>query len=424
MPPLTESWVLEPTGIHNDKLGSVWLAAPQEVSDYLILAGHIERGDNAATVRIEQAGLVLFENFANPGFCFKVPLRNGLYSLTLWHEDQLLRRWDVLPSERAAAAMTGMVSPRAVATPNEGLPYAILGRMGELFLAGDSNDSVGQFTENRRLSASTISAWNNVFSQTSIWQQRFNLDHISILVTPAKEEIKREYYPFIRARSSELDEFMSLFGNQGVIFPKWELWRRRDLAWSPTDTHWTDFGASIAAEAVQKAWSSPSVDLPKVWSVRQRIGDLGIKMQPPVSSYELTFVPNSSVCLVFDNGVSNQGNVRIYRNSSASLNSRLMIFGDSFGTNLAEAFAHAYSEVIYAYQPAGFDPQMVHALRPDRVLLQITQRFLPGQPATGKSVFEKAREKISQLSFEDRGKLLIKLTSHSDEFSELVRFHL
>lgn len=411
------SWDIVSAGIRNEKLGLVWLAQPIESDGHLILAGHVERGDSATTITVEQAGVPLIKTTAEPGFCCKIPLRQGIYMLSLWHGGERLRQWEILSAERRSASI---LEKGNLSSTEKGEPYAIPGRMGDLFLAGDTNDSVGQFTENRNLSAAATAAWSTVFNFLPVWCKKYNLLQSSLLIAPAKEEIRRDYYPFPRASRTLLDDFITRFRDRGVIFPKWELWGRRDLAWSYTDTHWTDYGATVAAGAVLKAWGLSTDGLPVLFTVRQRIGDLGIKVSPNVASHELCFMPEVETLKVFDNGIANHGNIRIYRNSSAPLKNRLLIFGDSFGTNLTEAFSGVFSDVTYAYQPAGFDPDLVEIIRPQHVLLQITQRFLHGHPATYSSVIEMAKRKISAMPTELRCEFLKRLTRSLPHYDSLI----
>lgn len=403
-----------------------WLGVPIiDAVGQLLITGCIE-GAEQFLIRITHAGAILAEAQAAPGFQVAVPLRAGTYEIVAEGADGGYLAWEASDSKSEALALSGMVakplSGPEIAGP--GSPYALAGRMGQLFLAGDSNDSIAQFTERRGLTEHSSLGWGKTFSEFARWKQVFSLQNISLLIAPAKEEILREYYPIPRGAYTVLDDFLNRFRDYAPIFPKWELWNRRDLAWCTTDTHWTDYGAAAAASAVLKTWALPTIGLPEIWQVRQRIGDLGSKVKPPVASYVLTFLPEVAARLVFDNCVSNQGNIRIYRNSKAPQSGRLLIFGDSFGTNLAEALSGVFEEVAYAYQPAGFDPDLVRYLQPSHVLLQITQRFLHGQPATGKSVVEKAREKIRQFPDDVMAGFMDRLKSYSNDFSELRNLHL
>ena len=76
--------------------------------------------------------------------------------------------------------------------------------------------------------------------------------------------------------------------------------------------------------------------------------------------------------------------------------------------------------MVYAYQPAGFDPVLVDIVRPDRVLLQITQRFLHGSPATGKRVFDSTRRKFDAMPTESRAALRERLAALPERFHPLA----
>ena len=266
----------------------------------------------------------------------------------------------------------------------------------------------------------SVNGWTATFDKFDEWKNRFQLKNISVLIAPAKEEILREYFPLPRARRTVVDDFVARFGKRNLIFPKWELWNRRHLTYSATDTHWTDFGATIAAAAVLANWSIPAAGIPEAYRVVQRIGDLGVKAEPKLSSYELRFLDKNLGNLSFDNGINNQGAIKIYSNPNAPIGESLLIFGDSFGTNLAQAFSCVFEKVTYTYQPAGFDPELVDIIKPDHILLQITQRFLHGQPATGQRVFNMVHKKLSQMSPEARSELLSRLLNLPDDFRYIV----
>lgn len=420
----TMDWLIEAVGGDlSGALNQVWWAPPVETSDgRLVFAGYVPKGNSATRVRLYQKTALLAETTSAPGFSLSVPLVQALYQIELWQGDDRLGQWDVIPYEREVAALTGMVPlPASDQTAiDAGKPYAITGRMGELFLSGDSNDSVAQFTRPQALGAGCISAWRSTFDQFSDWQQQFKLNKISVLIAPAKEEILREFYPHSRASGTFLDQFMTQFQNRPIVLPKWELWNGRKFAYAATDTHWTDYGATVAAGAVLKSWDMAGAGLPDKFRMVRRIGDLGVKMEPRISGFEPMFPAEDKPVPIFDNGVSNQGCVRVWHTPDAPNPGSLLIFGDSFGTNLAEAFAGVFREVSYAYQPAGFDPELVSILRPQNVLLQITQRFIYGQPATGVRVLQKSRDKVLEMPEDKRTALRTRLADVDGRFRPLT----
>lgn len=150
-------------------------------------------------------------------FALSVPHRRGVYRIEARHASGACRRWDL-------------------ADRRDG-PHALTGGQGQLFLGGDSNDSTGQFTEPRKLSETVRLGWARIFDLIPHWRDSFGLAGLGVLVAPAKEEIFRDCYPRPRAQHTVVDDFLTVFADRGVIFPKWLLWNRRELAYSRSDSH-------------------------------------------------------------------------------------------------------------------------------------------------------------------------------------------
>lgn len=346
------------------------------------------------------------------GFDLTVPLRPGPYRL-----------------EARGIGRPGAESPVMIfdiLDRNCG-PYALIGANGHLFLGGDSNDSIGQFIEDRVLSESSAASWAANFGAMKQWESEFGL-RIAFLVAPAKEEIFPEFYPFPRARRTVLDDFRRRFTDSGAIVPLHALRSQRHFAYCETDTHWTDCGATRAARAVLESWAMDEGiirTLPSEFRLHQRQGDLGVKLEPRRASYELVFAYNLDKFLVFDNGVANQGCLRLWRNPHAPLPGGCVIFGDSFGTNFAQSLTTVFREVAYVYRPAAFDPLLVGLLRPSYVILQITQRFLHGSPDRRSTVFDTAATKILALAEPARRAAIDRLRAQTDgPLANLARPHL
>lgn len=421
------TWAIGQHGAQGpDQLGKVWIAQPLPVGDdRLVFSGHVGNAGDGVSVSIRHGADILAIGTANPGFVIDVPARKGVYHIEMpVRQEQgqdVVCRWEVVDQERQDMALVGMVQRGAPApSAASGGAQALLGRMGQLFLIGDTNDSVGQFTRSGSLSEASASEWTNIFSRMPEWQERFGLEKIMLMVAPAKEEVLRDYYPFRRAFNTAFDNFRKRFAEQPLLIPIWELWNRRHLTYGATDTHWTDYGATIAGQTLLKRWDLPGDALPQEFAVRQKIGDLGSKLTPPTSNFELVFREKLSERLVFDNEINNHGNIRVYRNGSAPIAGKLLIFGDSFGTNLTEALSYGFQEVVYAYQPAGVDTNLVRLLKPTHLLLQITQRFVHGPPATDHSIFESGRKKLATMSEQKREELQARLKTAPAEFQPLV----
>ena len=421
------TWAVSQYGAQGpDNLGKVWIAQPLSIgADRLVFSGHVANPGDGVTVSIRHGGDIVATCLANPGFIVDVPARKGVFHVEIPVRQEQGRdvvcRWEVVDQERQDMALVGMVQ-RGVPVPGAAATgaQALMGRMGQLFLIGDTNDSVGQFTRSGSLNEASLQGWSELFGKMPEWQDQFGFEKIMLMVAPAKEEVLRDYYPFRRALNTVFDDFMKRFGDRPVLMPKWELWNRRHLAYSPTDTHWTDYGAAVAGQTLLKRWNLPAESLPDEFAVKQKIGDLGSKLTPPASNFELIFREKLLDRLVFDNDIVNHGNIRIYRNSAAPIAGKLLIFGDSFGTNLTEALSYGFQEVAYAYQPAGLDPDLVERIKPTHLLLQITQRFVHGAPATGQSIFESGRKKLAAMSEQEREQAVARLRAAPAEFQPLV----
>lgn len=289
-----------------------------------------------------------------------------------------------------------------------GQPFALIGADHHLFLAGDSNDSLGQFTQRRTLAENSVKGWAKNFEVFAAAEAKYGFQGCC-LIAPAKEEVFPDKYPEKRAGLTVIDDFMKGFKDK-VVIPYWALRNVRDFAYSKTDTHWTDYGATMAALVTMDHWGYErpvsEAGLPQNFKIVRRVGDLGLKVHPYQSHYEMTFADDMAARIVFTNGVHNNGNITVYRNADAPVAGPLLIFGDSFGTNLAQAFSSVFQEVVYTYRPAALDEKLVAMVKPKHVILQITQRFVHGQPDLRKTIFEMAKQKISALSTKDRKKAI------------------
>lgn len=295
-------------------------------------------------------------------------------------------------------------------------PYAIEGKDGYFFLAGDSNDSVGQFTKPTCLSDETAQGWEKTLQSLEALTAERDITGC-FLVAPAKEEIFPDKYPLNQAKGRLFDDFKARFGGR-IFVPYWALRNTRNFSYCTGDTHWTDLGASMAAVAVLDQWGYDRDEAkkarPQDFRLVQRFGDLGIKAKPHFAHYEMMFSDDMAGRIIFNNGVRNQGNIAIYRNPDAAYAGRLLIFGDSFGTNMAAAFSSFFPEVVYTYRPAALDIGLVDLVQPTHLILEVTQRFLQGQPDLRSSIFDMARSKLNDLAPEERDKAIAAIAAQPE----------
>ena len=302
-------------------------------------------------------------------------------------------------------------------------PYALRGLDSMLFLGGDSNDSIKMFTTDVALTHEVRKSWQTYMESLKNVQSEFNIKSYAVLIAPSKEEIFPSLYPFPKAKNRLIDHFIREFKNEeNLIWPKWELYNTRFLSYCTTDTHWTDYGAYIAALSLFKKWQIDKFVDESSFKVKHWIGDLGSKLDPMESSRSLVFSDTLQINTVFNNYIINNGFIKVIENASSLTNESLLIFGDSFGSNLSTALGMYFSKVIYSYQPAAFDPELISFFNPSYMLLQTNQRFINTSDMRHRSVLANACNKIKNFSEDQKLELKSKLLPYNNgEFSGLVQ---
>ncbi|WP_303831701.1 alginate O-acetyltransferase AlgX-related protein [Asticcacaulis taihuensis] len=326
--------------------------------------------------------------FLSSGFRLTTPYREGSFRLSLSFGEAEIPFMDIEP-----------VRPQV---------QVLHGHHQYLFLDGDSNDSVGQFTGLVKLSESTLAGWRQNFQRMKAWEKQHRLTS-AFIVAPAKEEVLPDFYPYPRGKTTALDQFTHAMSGESFILPRSQLRRLQNFTYSRTDTHWTDAGATVAARAVAEYWKlgeNVLNALPQKYQFKPFIGDLGGKLNPQQSEYVPVFTTDLLSARSFDNNVINGGNIQVYERSDAPIEATCVVFGDSFGVNFAAALSAAFRRLVYLYRPATFDEMLIEIEKPLYMVMQINQRFLIGQPDFRKTIFETAAEKVLALP-KDRADQLI-----------------
>ncbi len=287
------------------------------------------------------------------------------------------------------------------------------GRDGWLFLGNDTNRSMEQFAGRRLLSNQEVLLWEEYFGsiQNHVSKKTFRS---CFLLAPAKEFCLAEYYPVERGAWNAIDQFLELFqkGNN-IVWPCQELTEDKEQTYWKGDTHWSDYGAYVAARRVLEALGitpAPEVSTAR-YSIMKRAGDLGGKLSPPktfaVATADFTA---ANEALVFDNQIHNHGRIRIYE-SRASKNSDLtcVCFGDSFSVNLVPWLSPYFRRLVYVHSAAAPDDDLLAAERPTHVVFQTNSRFIIIPPKVTGNLKASVAAKLGLLSNEKRNALAIHL---------------
>ena len=279
----------------------------------------------------------------------------------------------------------------------EGTIMVLEGKRDWLFLTGDSNDSPAQFTRNFDANPAWSQGWQRQFDAINGLQtNQPQLKSVALLVVPSKEAIFPDLYPLPAAERGLIDAFLGEFGKEKSLFwPAQLLDEQREYAFDRAETHWTDFGARLTAEALLRRWRLPPPALGNDYRLEKGRGDLGDKLLPVVHALRPVAAWPNGAELIFDNFVVHHGSLRIWQNPKPAINETLVIFGGSSSDALVRYFSAIFARVVAAYSAGSPDPQLLDIEKPHRVILQTTQRFLtkPAPPAT--DCLSKATQKIA-----------------------------
>lgn len=267
-----------------------------------------------------------------------------------------------------------------------------------LFLDNDSNNSVSQYNGELLIDDSNLHKWHVYFDKLESMRSK-NDCKMLFLIAPGKEFIFPDKYPVARSSLSTLDQFLCEFRNDIILNPIKELTLERNQTYSKTDTHWTHFGAKVAAELVCNKFKIHFNEGASKYRFSQTTGDLGSKLHP-VQTERLPVLDSTPTddCRIFDNRIGNRGRIHVYDNPSAPTQETCMIFGDSFSTTLAPQLVNSFRRLIHVFSGADIDWSIVEFEKPHYLIAEITTRFFIKAPSPSFSILTELSRKYSMMS--------------------------
>ncbi|HZO60912.1 MAG TPA: hypothetical protein VFB51_14585 [Solirubrobacterales bacterium] len=261
------------------------------------------------------------------------------------------------------------------------------GRDGWLFLQRDTNRSRDQMSGAVRLNPLQLRQWRIVLDLRTAWLERLGIPYFVLIAPNAVSvypEKRPEGYDIVEDRP--INQLLGHLKESGsfapVIMPLQELLdaKREHLTYIPTDTHWSEFGAFVAYEALMDSMERGGVDVRRLRREDLRIteeedrGDLGVKLDPPLTSTHVLAEPrNPAARMVADNRIYNNGKNVVYECDQAP--GRCFVQGDSFAYTLLHFMAESFGRVFYVHRPT-FDYEAILAERPSAVVTVVTERFI------------------------------------------------
>lgn len=204
------------------------------------------------------------------------------------------------------------------------------------------------------------------------------------LVAPNKESVYREYLPdsvSFYDDYSRMDKFFKYANSVGIsnlFYPKKELIMAKSLGqiYFKQDTHWNELGAGIAfKEVLKKIRSEWHYDFEYEFEQKKTEGDLAKMLK--VSDYftdQIVTIKHKSGSSGYN--YDDYGDVSISHNSTAPINKKILIVGDSFRTNISEFFYRTFSDCMLLHRRA-YKPEMLEEYDADVVILEFVERYAP-----------------------------------------------
>ncbi|EKT4484723.1 hypothetical protein QEM02_004891 [Pseudomonas putida] len=277
------------------------------------------------------------------------------------------------------------------------------GSNGHLFLDNDLNRSADQFAGRFLIPEAELEKWDKYFEKLNEWSRKLTKPY-SFMVAPAKEYIYTDSYPLRKGLVTPLEQFYARYSNAARITDVTEsLYRDREFAYYKTDSHWNDYGASLAASEFCRCAGLKSVNPDVKYSICPIDGDLGSKLVPVQLENALVIKNRQELVRyrVYDNNVKVRGGVVVYENPSAPNAMTLMIFGDSFSVSLSDFLSHSFSRVVRVFSGADVDWCAVEFEKPDYILVEMTSRFLIRSPSLDFTIYDEVLRKYRSMGPEE-----------------------
>jgi SGNH hydrolase-like domain, acetyltransferase AlgX len=203
------------------------------------------------------------------------------------------------------------------------------------------------------------------------------------VISPDKHSVMVDQFPirdpiYIGARYVEALPSVGEF----VFYPQRLLQRADQPTFMRTDTHNTEYGNVLTAAAivgrVMRQDQSGNVRklLSAQWVDIDRVGDLGGRFEPPIGEVRKVIQKKWRHHWRHNNlSGGNNGIVDVIFCPESVYPERILIFGDSFGRDLASILFFFFREVVFLRTPY-FHRDIFDQVKPDILITQNVERYL------------------------------------------------
>ena len=283
---------------------------------------------------------------------------------------------------------------------------ALVGQQGYLFLVGGSNSVLDQYLADPEHPGLVDAAtrWLDRFAERRAACDGVGARYLQIVV-PEKLAVARDLFPWsIPVASPLLERIEAAVSHapqlaQGYVSglsvlsaldpgPRCESFRR-------TDSHLSCQGIFRILQATLEAMNVSLPQAPAQWKEVLVTGDLAERFFG-VPLFETIRLPSDAFCDALSNGVElteaynppgggHVGTRYVWKNASAAIPMKVVAFGNSYFERGGDAgalswwFARLFAEFHFVWDPR-MDADYVAAEKPDWVICQTVERFLPSVP--------------------------------------------
>ncbi len=256
----------------------------------------------------------------------------------------------------------------------------LAGRSGYLFLADGGHKVMTYATGKAEPKPESFANFHGNISARAAYcsENQILFRH---LIVPDKQSVLSEFCPLqITARLGEKYLADSPHGGQ-VLYPRALLENMPCQTYYRTDTHLTNSASIHLATVIAEEIFGCSLAEGKAWLLAQMtpdsafVGDLATKLVPPQSEAVQNFHGSWNTVWHHNDFAGNNGIVDLRFTPQAQIASRILIFGDSFGRELAWFLSYFFSEVYFLRTPY-FHTEISDQIRPDCIITQNAERYL------------------------------------------------
>lgn len=247
------------------------------------------------------------------------------------------------------------------------------GKSDFLFLTNDTNHVLDRISGKIKYTPECREKWQEEIQRRKSHAQQFGYFY-KFIIPPNKHCVYQEFLPDdIKISPDRIVSRLAAEFPDTIIYPYDFFREKKDtLLYHKTDTHWNELGAILFMNSIAESFGSKKLEY-EIFSKRI-YGDLGSKLEPPVSS--TTFAVNISAAAhkIYDNNFPFRGGHYITQTDDRSLPTGIA-FCDSFFNTIWNIIA-SYFYKLYVFVAPIFDTRLIEKINPDVVLSETVERFI------------------------------------------------